>query len=224
MLRGLKLPSLSRLAFLIGGLVALLVIASMLWAGLTAPLSSRLPFVSPDGKYFGYFDFVEKGSSEEADSYDLIVSTPRGRMMGRFRIHAGSIQWSNAGHLAVIDEKRTEAKLIFNTADRLLVLAQIQLSPGKEPRWSHDGNKLAFVRPVAADEQLAIYDVQQAAAFPIPVPPELHLRRARLLFWSPGSDFLYFLNEEGQGIVLDRLDVQSGKVQTVAREIGRAHV
>jgi len=217
MLRGLKLPSLSRLAFLIGGLVALLVIASMLWAGLTAPLSSRLPFVSPDGKYFGYFDFVEKGSSEEADSYDLIVSTPRGRMMGRFRIHAGSVQWSNAGHLAVIDEKRTEAKLIVNTADRLLVLAQIQLSPGKEPRWSHDGNKLAFVRPVAADEQLAIYDVQQAAAFPIPVPPEFHLRRARLLFWSPGSDFLYFLNEEGQDVVLDRLDVQSGKIQVVAR-------
>ncbi len=226
MLRGFKLSSLSPSFFLIGGLVALLAAACMIWAGLNAPLNSRFPVISPDGKHFAYFDLVEKGPSEETGGFDLIVSSTGGRMRGRFRISPGSVLWSNAGHLAVLDEKHTEARLIVSTEDRLLILAQIQLSPGSEPKWSHDGNKLAFVRPSGIGDQLTIYDVQQSASLPVPISPEFQLRGARLLFWSPGSDYLYLLNEEGHEVVLDRVVVQSGKVQLVARgfEPGRGTV
>ena len=197
--------------------MALLAVACMIWASFTAPLNSRLPVVSPDGKYFAYFDPIEKGQRGGADRYDLIVSTPGGQMLGRFPLPPGAIYWSNAGHLAVVDDERAEIKLIVNAAERLLILAQIPIRPDREPRWSRDGNKLAFVRPLAAGEQLALYDVQQASAFPIPVPPEFHPQGARLLAWSPGSDLLYFLNRQGQSEVLERVNVQTGSVQTVAQ-------
>ncbi|MGH2359303.1 MAG: TolB family protein, partial [bacterium] len=189
----------------------------MIWAGLTAPLNSRFPVVSPDGKYFAYFDPVADGASEQTGGFDLIVSTTAGRMRGRFRTPPGTILWSNAGHVAVIDGKRAEARLIVSTEDRLLILAQIQVRPGTLPVWSRDGNKLAFIRPAAAGDQLAIYDIQQSGSLPVLVPPEFQWRGARLLFWSPGGDALYLLNEEGQEVVLDRVVVQSGKVELVAR-------
>ncbi len=206
-----------------GGVVAFLAAACLIWADLTAPLNSRFPVISPDGEHFAYFDLVEKGPLETAVDFDLIVSTTGGRLRGRFRIPPGSIHWSNAGHVAVVDEKRGEARLIINAEDRLLVLAQIQLSPGREPKWSHDGNKLAFVRPADSGDELAIYDVQQSGSLPVRVPPESQWSRARILFWSPGSEYLYLLNEAGQEVALDRVAIQTGKVQQVARgfELGK---
>lgn len=195
----------------------------MIWAGLIAPLNSRIPVISPDGKHFAYFDRVEGEPLESAVSFDLIVSTTEGRLRGRFRIPPGSIQWSNAGHVAVVNEKDGEARVIVNAEDRVLILAQIQLSPGKEPKWSHDGNKLAFVRPAETGDQLAIYDIQQSGSSPVPVPPESHWRNARILFWSPDSEYVYLLNEAGQEVALDRVAVQAGKVQELARgfELGK---
>ena len=206
-----------------GGVVALLTAACLIWAGLIAPLNSRIPVISPDGKHFAYFDRAEKGPLEGAVDFDLIVATTGGRIRGRFRIPPGSIQWSNAGHVAVVDEKRGEARLIVNAEDRVLILAQIQLSPGKEPKWSHDGNKLAFVRPADTGDQLAIYDIQQSGSLPVPVPPESHWRNVRIVFWSPDSEYLYLLNEVGQEVALDRVAVQTGKVQELARgfELGK---
>ena len=195
----------------------------MIWADIAAPLDSRIPVVSPDGKHFAYFDRVEGEPLESAVNFDLIVSTTEGRLRGRFRIPPGSIQWSNAGHVAVVDEKDGEARVIVNAEDRVLILAQIQLSPGKEPKWSHDGNKLAFVRPAETGDQLAIYDIQQSGSLPVPVPPESHWRNARILFWSPDSEYVYLLNEAGQEVALDRVAVQTGKVQELARgfELGK---
>lgn len=143
----LKSSLLARLVFLAGGLAVLLFVSLLLWAGFTAPLNLRWPVPSADGKYFAYFDTGEGGNPGDGAGYDLIVSTPRGRLMARFRLAVGSIQWSNADHLTVVDRERTGAVLIANAEARFVFLTQIVLSQGAEPRWSRDGNKLACVRP-----------------------------------------------------------------------------
>jgi serine phosphatase RsbU (regulator of sigma subunit) len=220
----LKSSLLARLVFLAGGLTVLVFVSFLLWAGFTAPLNLRWPVPSADGKYFAYFDTGEGGNPGDGAGYGLIVSTPRGRLMARFRLAVGSIQWSNADHLTVVDRERTGAVLIANAEARFVFLTQIVLSQGAEPRWSRDGNKLACVRPGPAGDQLAIHDVQQPQALVIPLPPEFHLRHPKVLFWSPGSDYLFLLNEEGQDAVLSRIDVLAGTVVPLARGLSGGEV
>ena len=83
MAESLKPSLILRLAFLAGGLIVLLLVAVFFWAGFTTPLVLRRPVPSLDGKYFAYFDPVESEGQGEEPSTDLIVSTPRGRLMAR---------------------------------------------------------------------------------------------------------------------------------------------
>jgi sigma-B regulation protein RsbU (phosphoserine phosphatase) len=50
----------------------------------------------------------------------------------------------------------------------------------------------------------------------------LHLRRAKLLFWSPGSEYLFLLNEEGQDVVLEKVGVLDGRLQSLAKGVASA--
>jgi len=215
--RTVSLPS--RIAFLSGGLASLVLVGFLLWAGFNAPLNARRPVPSPDGKYFAYFNPVEGESDSGAGNFELILAEPRGKLLARLRLAPGGIAWSNASHLAVVDATGTKATLIANAGDRFLMLARIPLHPGTEPRWATDGTKLAVVRTTEAGPQLAIYDIQQPQAFPVPLPAGFHFDRPRLLSWSPGSESLYYLNAEGKESVLQRVEVRSGNVQTLARGI-----
>ena len=209
----------SRIAFLLGGLASLVLVGFLLWAGFSIPLNSRRPVPSPDGKYFAYFNPVEAEADAGAASFELILAQPRGKLLGRLPIAPGGVAWSNAGHLVVVHADGTQATLIANAGDRFLVLTKIPLYPGAEPRWATDGTKLAAVRTTEAGPQLAIYDIQQPQAFPVPFPADFHLNQPRLLAWSPGSEFVYFLNAEGKEFLLQRVDVRGGNVQTLARGI-----
>ncbi len=222
MVERMKPSLLARLALLSGGLIVLLLVAILLWADFTMPLVLRLPVPSLDGQYFAYFDPVESGEPGQKPDHDLIVSTPRGQLLARLRVAAGSIHWSNADHLAIVNEGRTEATLIANSGGRLTILTRIALRPGAEPRWSRDGNKLACVRLGPAGDQVAIHDIQQPQALVVPLPAGFHLRQSKLLFWSPGSEHLFLLNEEGQDVVLEKVGVQDGKVQSLARGVASA--
>jgi serine phosphatase RsbU (regulator of sigma subunit) len=216
----LKSSRFSRLAFLAAGLAVFLLVGFLLWAGFTAPLNSRLPVPTPDGKYFAYFNPATPSDPEAGGGFDLIVSTPEGRQLGRFRMEVGTIHWSNAGHLALVDARRSQATLVANSGERLLVLTQLDLSPGTEPRWSRDGTKLAFVRPGSSrsePDQLAVFDIQQPQALRVPLPAEFHLRQPVLLSWSPAGEELLILNAEGQEVVLDKIGTISGQVQELAR-------
>lgn len=183
-------------------------------------MNSRLPVPTPDGKYFAYFDPATPGDPDASGGFDLIVSTSDGRQLGSFRMEMGTISWSSADHLAVVDSRRTRAMLLANTGERLLVLTRLDLSPGTEPRWSRDGTKLAFVRTGASGsepDQLAVFDVQQPQALRVPLPAEFHLRRPVLLSWSPAGEELLILNTEGQEVVLDKIGTVSGQVQELTR-------
>lgn len=206
-----------RMLFLTGGLAVVLLAAFLIWAGLTARLHDRLPVPSPDGKYFAYFALTRDGFSEGPSRYDLIVSTRQGRMMARFPMNAGTILWSNAGHLAVVNEGRSEVTLFPNVGGRFLLLPSFSLSRGAQLRWSRDGNKLAYVRPGSAGDEMAIYDLQQTQAFAVTMPADFRLRQPMLLFWSPISEQLFFLNDEGAEVVLQRVDLLSGELQVIAR-------
>jgi serine phosphatase RsbU (regulator of sigma subunit) len=219
----MKLSLISRLALLGGGLIALLWVAVLLWAGFTLPLSLRLPVPSLDGKYFAYFNPVEATGLGQEPSHDLIVSVPHGQLVARLRVGAGTIHWSNAGHLAIVNEGRTEAMLIANSGGRFITLSRIMLSQGAEPRWSRDGNKLACVRPGPAGDEVAIYDIQQPQALVVPFPPGFHLHQSKLLFWSPGSEYLFLLNEEGPDVVLEKVGVLDGTVQSLAKGLASAN-
>lgn len=222
MVERMKSSLISRLAFLTGGLIVLLLVAVLLWAGCTVPLVLRLPVPSLDGKYFAYFNPVESDEPGQKPGHDLIVSTPRGQLMARLRVDAGSIHWSNADHLTIVNEGRTEAALIANSGGRLTILTRIALRPGAEPCWSRDGNKLACVRPGPAGDQVAIFDIQQPQALVVPLPTGFHLRQSKLLFWSPGSEDLFLLNEESQDVVLEKVGVLNGKVQSLATGVASA--
>jgi serine phosphatase RsbU (regulator of sigma subunit) len=212
-----KSPRFSRLAFVAGGVAVLLLVGFLLWAGFTAPLNSRLAVPTPDGKYFAYFNPAASGDPESGGDYDLIVSTPEGRQLGRFRMEVGAIHWSFANHLAVVNKQRARATLVANADERLLVLTRLDLSPGTEPRWSRDGSRLAFVRPGPSGDQLAIFDIQQPRAYPVPLPAEFHLHQPVVLSWSPGGEDIFLLNSEGRGVALERIATLAGRVQALAR-------
>ena len=213
----LKSSYITRFVFLLAGAVILVLIAFLAWAGLVLPNQSRLPVPSLDGEYFAYFNPTQNALEDGKGGYELDIASRKGGLVAHIRVDPGSVIWSNAGHLAVINHDRAAATVIVNAMARFLVLASLDLSPGTEPRWSRDGNKLAFRRPGPQGEEIAIYDVQQTQVVPIALPPAFRLRRPLLLFWSPGSDSLYLLNEEGGDIVLDRLNVAGSEVEVLFR-------
>lgn len=174
-----------------------------------------MPVPSRDGNYFAYFN--PAGADAGSQEHDLVISRPQGRMLGRIRVPAGGIFWSNANHLVTVHHTTGEAILIANAEERFVVFGRILLSPEAEPRWAPDGNKLACLRRLESGMQLAIYDIQQPQAFPVALPADLRLNQARLMTWSPGSEYLYFLNVEDQESVLRSVDVRSGTVRVIAR-------
>jgi serine phosphatase RsbU (regulator of sigma subunit) len=212
-----KLSLVARLAFSLGGVATLILVGFLLWAGLTAPLNSRMPVPSPDGSFFAYFNPAEPGREAGGHEHDLIISRPQGQLLVRIRTGAGRIIWSNANHLLTVDATTREATLIANAEERFVVFARIRLSPEGEPQWAPDGNKLACLRGLDSGTQLEIYDIQQPRAFAVPLPADFHLNQARLVAWSPGSEHLYILNVEGEESVLRALSVRDGSVKVIAR-------
>jgi sigma-B regulation protein RsbU (phosphoserine phosphatase) len=212
-----KSSYITRFVVLLAGAALLILIAFLTWAGLVLPNQSRLPVPSPDGEYFAYFNPTQRAPEEGMRGYELDIASRRGGLVAHISVDPGAVVWSNAGHLAVINHERTAATVIVNTMTRFLVLARLELSPGAEPRWSRDGNKLAFRRPGPQGDEIAIYDVQQTQVLPVAFPPDFRLHDPLLLFWSPGSDFLYLLNQEGDDVVLDRLDLAAAEIKSLAR-------
>ncbi len=212
-----KLSFVARFAFVSGGIATLTLVGFLLWAAFTAPLNSRMPVPSPDGNFFAYFHAVDTRDDSEPGGTELIVSKPRGELLARLRTLPGRIFWSNANHLAVLEEASSHVTLIANADERLVVVTRIPLSAGAEPRWAPDGNKLACIRTTDSGLQLAMYDIQQPQAFPVPLPTDFRLNAPRLISWSPGSGELYFLNVEGKEAVLEVVDVRTGSVRTLAR-------
>ncbi len=228
MLKTLHRTLTSRPFFLAIGLAAVLLVAALAWLQLALPLNDRLPVPSPDGRYFAYFDLSKSASNGSEGEYDLIVATPDGGMAARFPMRPGTIFWSSAGHLSVVNESRTQATLISNAQGRFLPLATLVLSRGSEVRWSRDGTKLAYLRPAAGPptpgglrtaggSEIAIYDFPQTQALAVPLPGDFRLQEAMLLFWSRSSEELFFLNAEGPEVVLEKLDTLSGEVQSIAK-------
>ncbi|MBI1940291.1 MAG: SpoIIE family protein phosphatase [Acidobacteria bacterium] len=225
---GLRIKSsyIVRLVYLLAGVAFLGLISFLAWGGLAAPHHSRLPVPSADGEYFAYFNPAKEDSREDQGGYDLIITSREGGLMARLPLAPGAILWSNAGNLALIEGHGSGATLIVNAMGKFLILARIGLSPGAEPRWSRDGNKLAYRRPGPQGDEIAVYDVLQTQVLTVAVPPTFRLRQPRLLFWSPGSEYLYLMNEEGDEVVLDRLDVADGEVKVLVRGFPKriAHV
>lgn len=216
MLQKFKSAIIVRSFYLAGGLAAVLLVFPLTWLELTAPLDARLPVPSPDGKYFAYFNRSSGDFEAESGPSDLIVSTSRGRMMARFALQAGSIVWSSSGNLFVETENPSQATLLAEAERQFLVLTSVAFIPGSEPRWSRDGTKLAYVRPAAAGPELAVYDLQQTQAATVPLPADFQLGEGSILSWSPGSEEVYFQSIRGQDVVLNKVEVLSGEVQSLA--------
>ncbi len=64
---------------------------------------------------------------------------------------------------------------------------------------------------------MRVYYVQQTEETHVPLARGFHLSQAEPLFWSPVGDELYLLNREAGSIVLDRVQIQTGDFQTLAR-------
>ncbi len=201
---------------LAAGLAVVVLVAFIMWVELLKSLSLRVPVPSPDGKYFAYFDLVKTAPYLSKSDFDLVVSTPHGRLISRFGMERGSILWSNADHLAILNENRNQARLIAESEGQFLVLTRLALSQGTEPRWSSDGTKLAYVRRGALGEEIAVYDVQQTLASAVPVPQGYHFQHPTLLSWSPGSQELFYLATEGPNAALGRVDIPSGTIQVLS--------
>src|SRR5689334_10275219 len=105
----------SKPAFTGGGVAVIVLAALLIGVDLSAPLNFRQPVPSPDGKFFAYFDRTEPASLAVRNPYQLIVSKSRGQEVARFSNSDGTISWSNAGDLAVIDAGRNRAALIANS-------------------------------------------------------------------------------------------------------------
>jgi hypothetical protein len=206
----------SRPVFMGGGAAAVALAALLTWVNLSAPLNSRQPVPSPDGKYFAYFDWIQPFLHSAQNHYELIVSRPDGHEVARFSIPAGNLSWSNAGDLAVINAERNGAVLIANSDGRFLIVHQLSFARGTEPRWSTDGTKIAHVQAESEGGGITIYDFLQTRSSPVSFPEGFHSDAPRPLFWSPGGGALFFLNSLGQTVVLERVDIQDVKVQDLA--------
>jgi len=206
----------SRAVFLGGGAVAVALAALLTWVNLSAPLNSRQPVPSPDGKYFAYFDLIQPFLHPAQNHYQLIVSRPEGQEVARFSIPAGTLSWSNAGDLAVINAGRDQAVLIANSDGRFLIVNQLVLARGSELQWSTDGTKIAYVQSETDGGGISIYDFLQTRSSPVHFPAGFHPDAPQPLFWSPGGGALFFLNTSGQTVILERVDIQDAKVQRLA--------
>ncbi|MBI4165089.1 MAG: hypothetical protein HY508_05075, partial [Acidobacteria bacterium] len=212
-----KFPGVPRLAFVLGGLATLVLVAVLLWAGFTTPLSSRMPVPSPDGRYFAYFNRSDSSPEREGPAYDLIIARPEGNLLGRIPTPPGRIIWSNANHLVTLDQAGSQVTIIANADNRFVQLTRLTLRPRANPQWASDGNKLACVLQLDGGQQLTIYDVQQPQTFPVPLPANFRLNDARLIAWSPGSEQLYFLNAEDKESVVYGVDVRQGAPRELVR-------
>jgi hypothetical protein len=206
----------SKPAFTGGGVVVIVLAALLIAVDLSAPLNFRQPVPSPDGKFFAYFDRTGVAPRVVRNPYQLIVSKAQGQEVARFSNSDGIISWSNAGDLAVIDAGRSHAALIANSDGRFLLVNDLLLAPGTSPRWSTDGTKIAYVLPESKGGAISIYDFLQTRSAVVPLPRGFRLDAPLLLFWSPGSGALFFLNNPGQAVVLERLDFQDGKLRALA--------
>jgi serine phosphatase RsbU (regulator of sigma subunit) len=207
----------SRPVFLIGGVLTAGVAAALLWVELISPLNRRLPVPSVDGKYFAYFDRLPGGTQQKSGRSDLVVATPSGSLVARHRLGPGSLIWSNADHLMVVDPQRQQATLLPNTGESFEVLTTLALLRGTQPVWSQSGTKLAYVRSRPEGAQIAAYDLLQTRSVPVPLPAGFRLQQPILLFWSPGGEELFFLNRAGQQVALEKLNAFSGELQPIAQ-------
>lgn len=212
-----EIGAIARAAYLTGGVAALALVVILTWIDLTAPLNLRRPVPSLDGQYFAYFDRVESRVAGGGSAFELILSTSEGQAEGEYRLPPGALSWSTAGHLLVVRKEQGRATIVSNAGGRFVILTNLALLPGSLPRWSDSGTKVAFVRPGAAGPELAVYDLLQTQSTPIPLPEGLSLDHPILLFWSPGSQQLYFLNHEGREVILYRTEILTGNVTLVAR-------
>jgi phosphoserine phosphatase RsbU/P len=202
---------------LVVGAVAVLVVALLFWAGINLPLNVRFPVPSPDGRYFAYFDPVRSEDMGGHTQFDLVISTIEGQMAAQFPASPGPVLWSGAGHIAVVSTEHNLATVIPDLGGQFLILAALPLERGSLPVWSRDGTKLAYLRPSVYGEELAIYNLQQPQSTTISFPSGFHLHQAWLLSWSPLGDELYFLNDGTDGVALERVQIQTGEIQALAR-------
>ena len=206
----------SRVAYLAAGVVTLAVVILLGWFDLAIPLNIRQPVASPDGDYFAYFDRAEGRAGAEKAS-DLIISTPAGQIVARYPMAAGSISWSNAGHLMVERDKENQATLIPKAAGSFVVLTTLAISHGTHPLWAQSGTKFAFIENGSSGLVLAVYDLLQTQSAPVPLPATLQLNDPILLFWSPGGQELFFTTTEEDQSVLYRANVISGEATPIAQ-------
>jgi hypothetical protein len=203
-----------------GGTAAVGLAVLLTWVNLSAWLNSRQPVPSTDGKYFAYFNSTRAFPTAGQNDYDLIVSESDGHEVAHFSVGVGAISWSNAGDLAVVDVKRNQAALIAKSEERFLPVRNLVLARGTEPRWSTDGTKIAYVQPEMDGGGISIYDFLQTRSSAVPFPAGFHLDAPLPLFWSPGGGTLFFLNGEKHSVVLERVEIQSGKLQPLAAGSG----
>ena len=212
-----KSPLAARLSFALGGLATLILVGSLLWAGFTAPLSSRMPVPSSDGRYFAYFNRAQTGEASSAERFELIISRPQGELLERIEAAPGKIIWSGANYLVALDSSGTHATVVANPGDRFVVSARMLVVPGADPVWAPDGNKLACVLDLGSGPQLAIYDVQQRQTYDVQMPADFATYWARPIAWSPSSEHVYFLRTEDKQAVLYEVKAPEGAPRELAR-------
>ncbi|PYV34437.1 MAG: hypothetical protein DMG22_06065 [Acidobacteria bacterium] len=201
----------------VAGALAILLVGFLSWAGIHLPLNVRFPVPSPDSHYLAYFDRVPSDQSQGERSDELVIATREGERVAEFPLSPGPLVWSGADHLVAVNPQHHFATLLPNLRGQFLILATLPIAPGSSPAWSRDGTKLAYVSSSPRGDELRVYYVQQAEEKQVPLGPGFHLSQADPLFWSPVGDELYLLNAEAGGIVLDRVQIQTGDVQTLAR-------
>lgn len=205
----------SRLLFIGLGAAAAMLAALLTWADVSASLNSRQPVPSPDGKYFAYFDPIDVPRIVPTGSNELIISTVQGHEVARFAMIVGTISWSNAGDLAVVNANYRYAALIANSDGRFLPVKFLRYAHAA-PRWSTDGTKIAYVRGDSDVGGISIYDFLQTRETDVPIEAGTRLDAPIPLFWSPGSGLLFYLNGMGPAVVLEQVDIQTGELQSLA--------
>lgn len=192
-----------------------LLLGFLLWSGLVAPFEDRRPVPSPDGRHFAYF--TRRAEPQNGLTHDLVIATREGRGVTRIAAMPGTLEWSNAGHLALIDFGRGRVTLIAAIPRGFLVVTELAATRGCEPQWSRDGNKFAYRCETPRGEEFAVYDLPQTLAQAVPADPGFSFESPQLLFWSPDGNFLYFLNGVGEQTLLARLDISSGEVRSIVK-------
>lgn len=202
--------------YLLGGLALVALVLVLAWFDLTLPLDLRRPVVSPDGDYLAYFDRTGEQIGTTAARDQLVISTVEGQTVAEYPLQPGAISWSSAGHLMVIQEEQNEATVIPHVGATFVVLTSLALSPGSVPRWARSGTKIGFVRVGRRGPEISVYDLLQTQASAVELPAGLQLHHPVLLFWPPGDQELYFLNNQENQSVLYKCNVVSGEAQPIA--------